>query len=106
MKRFKEYDRVVYIDDKGLRHETFVVFDTEKGTGLTHIDYANLRVTANQLELLFHSSEWNHRPIQDPLSFELFKYLKRQYLIFENRRHTATATLISDQMQNNSRKAS
>ncbi|MGV8878457.1 MAG: hypothetical protein ACOH2A_05450 [Sphingobacteriaceae bacterium] len=107
MKNYKENDRVIYIDDNGLRHETFVIFDTEKRTGLTHIDYANLRVKEDQLKLLFHSSDWNHRPIQDPLSFELFKYLKRQYLVFEHIRNSATAVLISDQLRNNdSRQAS
>ena len=51
MKHFKENDTVIYTDGEGNRFDTFVIFETDRLTGLTHINHLNLKVTDAELEL-------------------------------------------------------
>ena len=58
--------------------EFAVIFETDRLTGLTHINHLNLKVTDAQLEL-HPRSLTNQIPMTDVYSFELFKQLKEKY---------------------------
>jgi len=79
MKTFKENDIVIYTDNNGNRFDTFVIFDTDTKTGLTHINHYNLRVPAYELELHPNSLTGTPMPMSDMLSFNLFSKLKEKY---------------------------
>jgi hypothetical protein len=79
MKKFKEHDSVVYKDEEGRFIDTFVIFETDDSTGLTHINYMDLLVPADKLKLHPKTEQENHVPVSDDLSFELFKMLKEKY---------------------------
>lgn len=84
MKIYKENDIVIYTDKEGNSFDTFVIFDTDRSTGLTHINHANLRVEASFLTLHPNSFTNNNTPLADPLSFLLFNKLKEKYTSIDN----------------------
>src|ERR1700744_6598447 len=79
MKIYKENDTVIYTDKEGNCFDTFVIFDTDRNTGLTHLNHNNLRVEASSLKLHHSSLTGNTAPLADPLSFLLFNRLKEKY---------------------------
>jgi hypothetical protein len=79
MKTFNEHESVIYTDPQGNKIDTFVIFDTDKTTGLTHINHMNLRVPTDSLQLRPASiAKWN-LPMQDAFSFQIFKKMKDKY---------------------------
>lgn len=79
MKTFNEHESVIYTDARGNTVDTFVIFDTDKITGLTHINHMNLRVPTDSLQLHPASiAKWN-LPMKDAFSFQIFKKLKEKY---------------------------
>jgi hypothetical protein len=79
MKRYKENDLVIFTDSEGNRIDTFVIFDTDPKTGLTHINHLNLQVATASLKLHPRAAQQGVIPIADPLSFQLFIRLKEKY---------------------------
>ena len=79
MKHYKENDTVIYTDKDGKRFDTFVIFDTELETGLTHINHFNLKVPSSELALHSKSLTGNPAPLADAHSFLLFNKLKEKY---------------------------
>ena len=79
MKKFNEHDTVIYTDAEGNMIDTFVIYDTDLLTGLTHINHENLRVPATALKLHPGTIEKHHLPMRDAFSFEIFKKLKDKY---------------------------
>ncbi len=79
MKNYKENDMVIYTDAKGNRFDTFVIFDTDRLTGLTHINHSNLIVSLDELELHPRSQNGCTIPMDDTYSFELFRKLKEKF---------------------------
>ena len=79
MKTFNEHESVIYTDPDGNKIDTFVIYDTDENTGLTHINHMNLQVPTESLQLHPASiAKWN-LPMQDAFSFEIFKKLKEKY---------------------------
>lgn len=87
MKMYRENDSVVYTDETGKKIDTFVIFDTDHKSGITHINHNNLKVDANQLELHPRSANGCSMPMNDSISFELFKQLKEKYLKQDELKH-------------------
>ena len=79
MKRFNENETVIYTDEKGRMIDTFVVFETDDATGLTHINHEDLKVHVNSLQLHPNSIQKYNLPMDDAFSFEIFKRLKEKY---------------------------
>lgn len=79
MKTFNEHESVIYTDARGRQIDTFVVFDTDESTGLTHINHMNLKVPVDSLELHPASIAKYNLPMQDAFSFEIFKKLKDKF---------------------------
>jgi hypothetical protein len=79
MKRFNENDTVIYTDATGRQIDTFVIFDTDEATGLTHINHENLKVPLTSLTIHPRTIERHHLPMQDAFSFEIFKKLKEKF---------------------------
>jgi hypothetical protein len=79
MKRFNEDATVIYTDPEGNKIDTFVVFETDGLTGLTHINYMDMKVPAETLELHAITVGKFHLPMADAFSFEIFKKLKEKY---------------------------
>jgi hypothetical protein len=79
MQHYKENDTVIYTDKNGKRFDTFVIFDTDRETGLTHINHFNLKVSSSDLKLHPRSLTGNPAPLADPHSFLLFNKLKEKY---------------------------
>ena len=79
MKHYKENDTVIFTDKDGNNFDTFVIFDTDRETGLTHINHYNLRVPSSALELHPSSLTGNQAPLADSYSFLLFNKLKEKY---------------------------
>jgi hypothetical protein len=79
MKRFNEHDTVVYTDATGRLIDTFVIYDTDPLTGLTHINHENRKVPAAALMIHPATIEKHHLPMNDAFSFEIFKKLKEKY---------------------------
>ncbi|SDD44024.1 hypothetical protein SAMN05216464_101739 [Mucilaginibacter pineti] len=79
MKAFNEHESVIYIDAEGKLIDTFVVFDTDKETGLTHINHMNLKVAVDSLQLHPASIAKYNLPMQDAFSFEIFRKLKDKF---------------------------
>jgi hypothetical protein len=96
MKSYKENDIVIYTDSEGKRFDTFVIFDTDQKTGLTHINHFNLKVNTASLELHPRSLTGSPMPLADPLSFELFNKLKAKYTNIDKKKKVATPVLYSD----------
>jgi hypothetical protein len=95
MKHYKENDTVVYTDAEGNRFDTFVIFETDRLTGLTHINHLNLKVTDAELEI-HPRSLTNQIPMNDVYSFEIFKQLKEKYYTIDNRNKQAGMTVYRD----------
>jgi hypothetical protein len=79
MTAFKANASVIYTDPQGKKIDTFVVFDTDRDTGLTHINHENLRVAPTQLVLHAKTVCDYHLPIADAFSFEILKKLRDKY---------------------------
>jgi hypothetical protein len=79
MKIYNEHDSVVYTDAQGNKIDTFVVYETDPKTGLTHINHMDLLVPADQLLLHPKTLKSNHVPVCDAFSFEILKKLKAKY---------------------------
>jgi len=86
MKIYKENDIVIYTDNEGNRFDTFVIYDTDRNTGLTHINHNNLRVDASSLSLHANSFNGAISPLADPLSFILFNKLKEKYTRIDSKK--------------------
>ena len=79
MKTYKANASVIYTDNEGRSIDTFVIFDTDLNTGLTHINHENLTVSADQLELHVNTVCDYHMPLNDAFSFEIIKKLRDKY---------------------------
>ncbi len=79
MQHYKENDTVIFTDSDGKRFDTFVIFDTDRETGLTHINHYNLKVPSSALRLHPRSLTGNPAPLADAHSFLLFNKLKEKY---------------------------
>lgn len=79
MTTYKEHDSVIFTDADGNLIDTFVIYQTDQQTGLTHINHQNLFVPLNALTLHPKMVQGNHLPIGDIFSFEIFKKLKAKY---------------------------
>ena len=78
MEQFNEHDSVIYTDNDGRQIDTFVIFDTDPSTGLTHINHENLNVASNTLALHPMTVPKHHLPMRDAFSFEIFRKLKEK----------------------------
>jgi len=96
MKTYKENDTVIYTDNEGNRFDTFVIFDTDRKTGLTHINHHNLKVKADVLELHPRNITGCTMPMADSFSFELFKQLKEKFTNQDKAKHTKAVTVYRD----------
>lgn len=79
MQYYHQNASVVYTDNKGKQIDTFVIFDTDRQTGLTHINHENLKVPADRLTLHAKTVCQYHLPIDDAFSFEMIKKLRQKY---------------------------
>ncbi|RYU91125.1 hypothetical protein EWM62_04070 [Mucilaginibacter terrigena] len=79
MTHFKENASVIFTDKAGRQIDTFVIFDTDEVTGLTHINHCNLRVPASSLVLHSKTVGTYHMPLADAFSFEMLSKLKAKY---------------------------
>jgi len=79
MKTYKANASVIYTDAKGHKIDTFVIFDTDDHTGLTHINHENLKVSAEQLQIHSKTVCDYHMPLNDAFSFEMLKKLRDKY---------------------------
>jgi hypothetical protein len=79
MEYYHQNASVVYTDNKGKQIDTFVIFDTDRQTGLTHINHENLKVPADRLVLHTKTVCQYHLPIDDAFSFEMIKKLRLKY---------------------------
>ena len=70
-----------------------MIFDTDRNTGLTHINHANLSVEASSLKLHSSAITGNATPMADPLSFLLFNKLKEKYTLIDTDKVIAGATM-------------
>jgi len=93
MKTYKENDSVIYTDEKGNRIDTFVIFDTDRKSGLTHINHLNLKVDGSKIELHPRSANGCSMPMNDSFSFELFKQLKEKFLNYDRKNKTGSIAL-------------
>ena len=85
MKTFNEHDTVIYTDAEGSLIDTFVIYDTDPLTGLTHINHENLKVPVDTLTLHPNTVAQKHNmPMNDAFSFEIFKKLKEKFDDTEN----------------------
>jgi len=81
MKRFNENDTVIYTNEDGQMIDTFVIYDTDAATGLTHINHMNLKVPESRLQLHPLTIERHHMPMHDAFSFEIFRKLKEKFSV-------------------------
>lgn len=79
MKTFNAHESVIYTDSEGQMIDTFVIFDTDNVTGITHINHMDLKVSTDCLQLHPASIAKYNLPMQDAFSFEIFKKLKEKY---------------------------
>ena len=84
MNHFIENATVIYTDAKGRKIDTFVIFDTDPSTGLTHINHENLKVSADKLTLHNRTVGKYHLPINDAFSFEMLKKLREKYAYLDS----------------------
>ncbi|WP_428327983.1 hypothetical protein [Mucilaginibacter sp.] len=83
MEQYKANASVVFTDDEGRQIDTFVIFDTDGKTGLTHINHENLKVAASQLQLHSKTVGDYHLPIADAFSFEILRKLREKYALMD-----------------------
>ena len=81
MTTYNENDSVIYTDAEGQMIDTFVIFETDRITGLTHINHQNLKVPVSALQLHPSTIGKYHLPMRDAFSFEIFKLLKEKYSV-------------------------
>jgi len=93
MKTYKANASVIYTDAKGRKIDTFVIFDTDTHTGLTHINHENLKVSAGQLEIHPKTVCDYHMPLNDAFSFEMLKKLREKYALIDSAK-TATVSAL------------
>jgi hypothetical protein len=86
MNHFKENASVIFTDSEGRKIDTFVIFDTDEVTGLTHINYQNLRVPLCSLTLHAKTVGDFHMPLADAFSFEMLNKLKEKYRLIDEER--------------------
>jgi len=79
MQYYNQNASVIYTDDRGRKIDTFVIFDTDQKTGLTHINHENLKVSADTLKLHSKTVCKYHLPISDAFSFEMINKLREKY---------------------------
>jgi hypothetical protein len=79
MTAYKANASVIFTDADGRQIDTFVIFDTDTHTGLTHINHENLKVPAEKLQLHGKTVCDYHLPIADAFSFEMIKKLRDKY---------------------------
>jgi len=84
MKHFFANASVVYTDSSGRKIDTFVIFDTDPETGLTHVNHGNLKVTSDRLKLHATTITKFHLPIADAFSFELLRKLRKKYSFLDS----------------------
>lgn len=94
MKKYKENDLVIYTDGEGRRIDTFVIFDSDTTTGLTHINHCNLKVNPSSLELHPRATTPGVIPIADPFSFELFNRLREKYTRIDGERSSDKSLIL------------
>lgn len=90
MKHFKANATVVFTDHNGKQIDTFVIFDTDEVTGLTHINHENRRVPSTSLVLHSKTVGDYHMPLADAFSFEMLSKLKEKYRKIDAARKTVT----------------
>jgi hypothetical protein len=83
MKNYKANSSVIFTDAKGRQIDTFVIFDTDPHTGLTHINHDNLKVAAGRLQLHAKSACEYHMPLADAFSFEMIRKLRDKYAVVD-----------------------
>jgi hypothetical protein len=88
MIHFKENASVIFTDSEGRQIDTFVIFDTDEVTGLTHINHLNLRVPAESLVVHSKTIGAHHMPLADAFSFEMLSKLKEKYAKIDAERKT------------------
>lgn len=88
MKKFTENASVIYTDNDGNKIDTFVIFDTDELTGLTHINYENRRVSVESLVLHSKTVGLYHMPLDDAFSFQMLSMLKEKYFKKDTERKT------------------
>ncbi len=79
MEQYKANASVIFTDAEGNQFDTFVIFDTNRHTGLTHINHENLKVPSSALKLHSKTACDYHLPIADAFSFEMIKKLRDKY---------------------------
>jgi hypothetical protein len=85
MQHYHQNASVIYTDNEGRQIDTFVIFDTDSNTGLTHINHGNLCVPASQLKLHAKTVCQYHLPVDDAFSFEIIKKLRDKYAEIDSR---------------------
>jgi hypothetical protein len=93
MKTYKANASVIYTDAKGRKIDTFVIFDTDSHTGLTHINHENLKVAAAQLQMHPKTVCDYHMPLNDAFSFEIIKKLREKYAIIDSAKKVTVSPL-------------
>jgi hypothetical protein len=91
MQYYKANSSVIFTDADGRRIDTFVIFDTDPYTGLTHINHESLKVSAAQLQLHANTACDYHMPIADSFSFEMIRKLRDKYAAIDSAK-TATVS--------------
>lgn len=84
MECYKANASVIFTDAEGRLIDTFVIFDTDTHSGLTHINHENLKVTAMKLQLHPKTVCDFHLPIADAFSFEMLKKLRHKYALIDS----------------------
>jgi hypothetical protein len=93
MKTYKANASVIYTDAQGRKIDTFVIFDTDSHTGLTHINHENLKVAAAQLQIHPKTVCDYHMPLDDAFSFEMIKKLREKYAIIDSAKKATVSRL-------------
>lgn len=101
MIKFKENASVIFTDSEGRLIDTFVIFDTDSTTGLTHINHENLRVPTDQLKLHTKSVGDFHMPLSDAFSFEMLRKLKVKYGVDDKLQRAKPTPVITEKPANN-----
>ena len=93
MKTYKANASVIYTDAQGRKIDTFVIFDTDTHSGLTHINHENLKVAADKLQLHSKTACDYHMPLNDAFSFEMIKKLRDKYAVIDSVKKTTVSKL-------------
>lgn len=96
MQHYHQNASVVYTDNEGRKIDTFVIFDTDRETGLTHINHENLKVKADQLELHAKTVGKYHMPLHDAFSFELLRKLRDKYAAVDMQPRKASKEVVAE----------